>query len=189
MLGFVCDTTGSWGCVKLANYQNIWISTLHRVYPSRFNRCRYFHWVNSFTLSWSYRRLCLVCRLLTWVQVTKLSLLRSDRKTDKEGKINLAASASNTDLCALLTDRVTQVQCNVCCYFCVVAHPATILSGACSSQFRGRFHYNYNGVNYLLFTYFVFPLVMVDWTWWIWVAGFMWQQTYSTFHYVVLRNY
>ena len=38
--------------------------------------------------------------------MTKLSILKSDRDTDKEGKINLAASASNTGLCGLLTDRV-----------------------------------------------------------------------------------
>jgi len=129
------------------------------------------------------------CRLLTWVQLTKLSILNSDNDTDKQGKTNLAASASNTDLRALLTDRVTQVHCNVCCYFCIVARPATVLSAACYSHFHGRFHYNYNRVNYLLFNCFVFPLVMVDRTWWIWVAGFMWQQTYNTFHYVVPRNY
>jgi hypothetical protein len=80
--------------------------------------------------------------------VTKLSILKSDRDTDKEGKINLATSAWNINLYALLTNRVTQAQCNVCYYFCVVAHSVTVLSAASYSHFRGSFHYNYNRVNY-----------------------------------------
>jgi len=38
----------------------------------------------------------------------------------------LVTSASNT----VLTDRITQAQCNLCCYFCVVAHAVTVLSAA-----------------------------------------------------------